>query len=1597
MYSQCDWSMKFLSVVSEGLHLNMDPVSYMKGQWWTTAASNMSITSNESNETETESSNVDNEEIVRCDPGYRPSSANITCITDCDGLMQRNETVQCTRQCVKPLASNLSITSNETEFYDLDDVVTVRCEPGYRPSSINITCIMDRSGLPQWNETVQCIRLCDRPEAENLNITREVKPYYDMGDVVVVSCDSGYRPSSDYIMCENYNGTLRWNGTARCLGQCVKPQASNLSITSNEAEFYDIDDVVTVRCEPGYRPSSTNITCIMDRSGLPQWNDTVHCIRLCDKPEVKNLNITGEVKSYYDMGDVVVVSCDPGYRPSSDYIMCENYNGTLRWNGTALCLAQCRKPDISNVYPLASFKDYYNVNESAVVTCRKGYFPNPRKITCVSSEDGDKWNRISQCIEVTMTDWKVTSTSISFQILCTEKCPSHWKFTACWELMLRNDTSCTDLDSNTSVTFTNLQPFSKYRINTTLHIKKSSFLLETMEIRTNESDLRSPTSPIHVRPLLSDLSYPCQTSALRPLLSVSDLRSPSFPIHVRPPLSELSYPCQTSALRALLSMSDLRSPSSPIHVKPPLSDLSYPCQTSALRALLSMSDLRSPSSPIHVKPPLSDLSYPCQTSALSGTGSEDHLPMSISQCRKPDISNVDPLATFQDYYNANESAVVTYEPLIKYINDVSGSDLKEKDKGNTSVTFTNLQPFSKYRIHTTLHIKNSSFPLETMEIRTNESVPDCPIIQQIPSMKDNKIRWELSDTRGYVTGFQMDISARRDYNASFIVDESIWFLRNVTEYTIPLQHGTRYNVTLRGFTSVGAGKVTTLNIETEIGDPPCHVEKAMNHSTLQLIPVHDLHGPISFYEIIVFAGQEINMSASCPRFQNSHYNSRWTSSNYTAAVLPAQNLTESRTFILGDNQHYNGFHNAPLLPEHAYTIYIRVTSQWKQVNKSSCSFAGFLEVTSDEPASSSVQIIAGSLAAVILLLVLVMLVVKWKCWKSGKSSRSSDIPLKAKAGPGKKKDIPVDNLLGVVKRFRMMEIAATNDEEEDSAMLSVGRYQEYKELPGALMHLCSVGLSQENQAKNRYKKVLPYDDSRVVLRSSHSRSDYINASYIDGYKAPKFYIATQGPIPETVSDFWSMVWQENSSVIVMLTGLEEQNKVKCERYWPEQSQTYGDITVSVQQIVHTGAFTIRSFSLKKVQSVGQMMVEQIHYLRWPDHGVPKNTSDMVQLVELTNNCNSPRSGPIIVHCSAGIGRTGTFLALDILLKMASAVKKVNVYNCVLELRKKRVKMVQEKEQYVFLYDVLLETLLCGSTCVPVPEIHKHARCMSIEDPTTNKNGFHREFQTLEKITELYRIHPCKEWKKLENQTKNRHPDILPGDHWRPILLSALTRHGTPGYINAVFVNSNSQDDAMIVTQLPMKQTLADFWALVWDYKCTAVVMMQGAQDLQKNGSRFWPEKGETAYGAFKVRTTAKYPGNGYTASTLSLRKSNEPSDGSLEVTLLQMDSWPLDRPLPEDPATLISLVGEAEKCQLQMSGSRTLVTCCDGAGRSGLFCAGVIICDQIRSDGCLDVSQAVRSLRRRRCQFIPNVEQYSFCYTLAHSYLDSFETYGNFK
>ncbi|NXX98898.1 PTPRK phosphatase, partial [Centropus bengalensis] len=362
------------------------------------------------------------------------------------------------------------------------------------------------------------------------------------------------------------------------------------------------------------------------------------------------------------------------------------------------------------------------------------------------------------------------------------------------------------------------------------------------------------------------------------------------------------------------------------------------------------------------------------------------------------------------------------------------------------------------------------------------------------------------------------------------------------------------------------------------------------------------------------------------------------------------------------------------------------------------------------------------------------------------------------------------------------------------------------------------------ESANSHLPSLSDDHCRVVLQASDTGNGYINASYVDVGSSP---LLPQGPLPGTVVDFWQMIWQEKTSVIVMLTGLVEQNKTKCEQYWSEQEKVYGDLTVTLNNTRTTTGLVTRIFSLKKAGCALPRVVEQMHYLLWPDHGVPRNSAQLLCLVEAVNKRKlEASSGPVLVHCSAGIGRTGTFIALDFLLKMGKAEGKVDVFHCVQRLREQRVSMVQTKVRRVTCYLHTVRLHICFLPSPGVPSHTGHAIygvATGIRDVRTClAESF---LQAVQKFSEFFQLLPCREAEKPSNQPKNRKPGVLPADSCRPILMSSLNADGSPGYINAVFADTHTEEDTLIITQLPFPTTLVDFWALVWDYTCTSVVVL----------------------------------------------------------------------------------------------------------------------------------------------------------------------------
>ncbi|NXH10029.1 PTPRC phosphatase, partial [Bucco capensis] len=268
----------------------------------------------------------------------------------------------------------------------------------------------------------------------------------------------------------------------------------------------------------------------------------------------------------------------------------------------------------------------------------------------------------------------------------------------------------------------------------------------------------------------------------------------------------------------------------------------------------------------------------------------------------------------------------------------------------------------------------------------------------------------------------------------------------------------------------------------------------------------------------------------------------------------------------------------------------------------------------------------------------------------------------------------------------------------------------------------NTGNREENKSKNRNANIIPYDFNRVPIRpeeecskegeydsddSSDEESDcdesskYINASFITGYWGPKAMIATQGPLQETISDFWQMIFQRKVKVIVMLTELKEGDQELCAQYWGEGTQTYDGIEVQMTDTTCCPGYTIRAFDVTHLKTRETQKVYQYQYLKWSGLNVPENPKDLLSMIlslkqkiptrAVPEDSRSPRSVPLVVHCRDGSQQTGVFCALMTLLESAEVEEVIDVFQVVKALRLSRLGVVSTFEHYQFLYDTIAST------------------------------------------------------------------------------------------------------------------------------------------------------------------------------------------------------------------------------------------------------------------------------------------------------------------
>ncbi|XP_038677443.1 receptor-type tyrosine-protein phosphatase epsilon isoform X2 [Scyliorhinus canicula] len=558
--------------------------------------------------------------------------------------------------------------------------------------------------------------------------------------------------------------------------------------------------------------------------------------------------------------------------------------------------------------------------------------------------------------------------------------------------------------------------------------------------------------------------------------------------------------------------------------------------------------------------------------------------------------------------------------------------------------------------------------------------------------------------------------------------------------------------------------------------------------------------------------------------------------------------------------------------------------------------------------------------------------------------------------------------------------------------------EEFNSLPvGTSVGCCEAANKEENKDKNRYPNILPDDNYRVTLTAIDGvpGSDYINASYVDGFKVKNKFIAAQGPKEETVSDFWRMIWEQKSAAIVMLTNVKEKKEEKCFKYWPDQGLwTYGAIRVSVEDVTVLVDYTIRKFTIQNQRAGNKSprLVTQLHFTSWPDFGVPFAPIGMLKFLKKVKAVNPSHSGPIVVHCSAGVGRTGTFIVIDAMIDMMYAEQKVDVFGFVSRIRGQRSQLVQTDMQYSFIYQALLEHYLYGDTELDVTSLEKHIQKLHSKAGQFDITGLEEEFNKL--TTVRIRKENMRTGNKPVNMKKARVLQIIPYDFNR-VVLPRKRGQEFSDYINASYIDGYRQKDYFVSTQGPLPHTVEDFWRMVWDCKSHTIVMLTELREReQEKCSQYWPSEGSATFGTYTIEMKNDHISDAFSVRDLTITNTTESK--SRIVRQFHFHGWP-EIGIPVEGKGMIDLIAAVQRQQQQSGNHPIIVHCSAGAGRTGTFIALSNILERVKAEGLLDVFQTVKSLRMQRPHMVQTLEQYDFCYKVVQDFLDIHSDYANFK
>ncbi|XP_048147456.1 receptor-type tyrosine-protein phosphatase delta isoform X39 [Corvus hawaiiensis] len=718
-------------------------------------------------------------------------------------------------------------------------------------------------------------------------------------------------------------------------------------------------------------------------------------------------------------------------------------------------------------------------------------------------------------------------------------------------------------------------------------------------------------------------------------------------------------------------------------------------------------------------------------------------------------------------------------------------------------------------------------------------------------------------------------------------------------------------------------------------------------------------------------------------------------------VLPTE-------FTLGDKKHYGGFENKQLQSGQEYVFFVLAVMEHSESTMYATSPYSDPVVSMDldpQPITDEEEgliWVIGPVLAVVFIICIVIAILLYKSKPDRKraesDSRKSSIP-NSKEVPSHHPTDPVElrrlnfQTPGMASHPPIPILELADHIERLKANDNLKFSQEYESIDPGQQFTWEHSNLEVNKPKNRYANVIAYDHSRVLLSAIEGipGSDYINANYIDGYRKQNAYIATQGALPETFGDFWRMMWEQRGATVVMMTKLEERSRVKCDQYWPSRgTETYGLIQVTLLDTVELATYCVRTFALYKNGSSEKREVRQFQFTAWPDHGVPEHPTPFLAFLRRVKTCNPPDAGPMVVHCSAGVGRTGCFIVIDAMLERIKHEKTVDIYGHVTLMRAQRNYMVQTEDQYIFIHDALLEAVTCGNTEVPARNLYAYIQKLTQIETGENVTGMELEFKRLASSKAhtsrfISANLPC-------NKFKNRLVNIMPYESTRVCLQPIRGVEGSD-YINASFIDGYRQQKAYIATQGPLAETTEDFWRMLWEHNSTIVVMLTKLREMgREKCHQYWPAERSARYQYFVVDPMAEYNMPQY---ILREFKVTDARDGqSRTVRQFQFTDWP-EQGVPKSGEGFIDFIGQVHKTKEQFGQDGPIsVHCSAGVGRTGVFITLSIVLERMRYEGVVDIFQTVKMLRTQRPAMVQTEDQYQFCYRAALEYLGSFDHYA---